>query len=135
MFDNESIVKSVARRVFPSMGKFSDGVAKLDQWRAYLTVADKVTWLTVKLGLDLLFQVEARNGHVEARYALPAVVELGSGEKRYGTAWAGSRRWCVDGWADIPSVAAGIRRFFNDTGGLFEKEAEKVHKILEESDN
>ena len=135
MFDNESIVKSVARQVFPNMGKFYGGVAKLGQWGVYLTVADKVTWLTVKLGLDMLFQIEAQGGRVAARYALPVVVELGNGEKKYGTAWANSRRWCVNGWVDVPSVAADIRKFFDNTNGLFEKEDEKVHKILEWSNN
>ena len=117
------------------MGKFCDGVAKLGQWDVYLTAADEVAWLTVKLGLDVLFQIEARGGRVAAKYALPAVVTVGNGEKEYGTAWADSRRWHVSGWADVPSVAADTREFFNDTDGLFEEEAEKVHKILEESNN
>ena len=114
------------------MGKFYDGVAKLGQWDVYLTGADKATWLTVQLGLDVLFQIEVQGGCVAARYALPAVMERGNGEKFYGTAWAGSRRGRVDGWSDVSSVAADIREFFNDTDGLFEEEA---HKILEESNN
>ena len=132
MFNNESVVKSIARQVFPSMGKFYDGMAKLGQWGVYLTRADKATWLTVQLGLDVLFQIEARGGRVVARYALPAVMERGNGEKFYGTAWAGSHRWHVSGWADVPSVAADIRKFFNNTDRLFEEEDEKAHKILEE---
>ena len=132
MFDNESIVKSIARRVFPGMGKFCDGTAKLGQWGVYLTGADKAAWLTVKLGLDVLFQIEAGGGRVVARYALPAIMELSNGEKEYGTAWAGSRHWRVDGWADVSSAAADIRRFFNNTDRLFEEEYEKVRKILEE---
>lgn len=132
MFNNESIVKSIARRVFPGMGPFSDGLAKLGQWDAYLAVADEATWLTVKLGLDVLFRIEARDGHVEAWYALPAVAELGNGEKRYSTAWAGSRRWRVDGWSDIFSAAASIRKLFNNYEEFCQVET-KVRKILEES--
>lgn len=114
------------------MGKFCDGVAKLDQWGVYLTVADKAAWLTVKLGLDVLFQIEAQGGRVVARYALPAVMELGNGEKEYGTAWANSRRWRVDAWADVPRVSTEIRGFFGNTDEFLEEEA-KVHKALEES--
>lgn len=130
MLNNELIVKSIARRVFPGMGKFSYGMAKLNVWDVYLSVTDEVTWLTVKLGLDVLFQIEARDGYVVARYALPVVVELANGEKRYSTMWAGFHRWHVDGWSDIPSVAADIREFFDNDFDLHEKE---VYKILEKS--
>lgn len=134
MFNNELIVKSIARRVFPGMGKFSYGVAKLNVWDVYLSVTDEVTWLTVKLGLDVLFQIEAQDGYVVARYALPAVVELGDGEKTYGTMWANSHRWHVDGWSSIPSVAADIRKFFNNDEEFYREEAE-VYKILEGQGN
>lgn len=131
MFNNESVVKSIAGRVFPGMSKFSDGVAKLDVWDVYLTITDEITWLTVELGFDVLFQIEACGGYVTARYALPVIVKLGNGEKRYGTAWAGSRCWCVGGWSDISPVATSIREFFNNTNELFEEEEEKILKELD----
>lgn len=133
MFNNESVVKSIARRVFPGMGGFSNGVAELGPWEVHLAVADEVTWLTVYLGRDELFRVEARKGRVKAMYALPAVMELGSGEKEYGTAWANSRHWRVDGWSDVPRVAVAIREFFDNTEEFLEEEA-KVHGILGEAE-
>lgn len=130
MRNNELVVKSITRWVFPNMSTFSAGVAKLGVWDVYLSIADETTWLTVKLGLDVLFQIEACGGYVTARYALPVIVKLGNGEKRYGTAWADSRRWRVGEWSDISSVAAGIREFFNNTNELFEEEEEKILKEL-----
>lgn len=132
MLENKQLVVAIARHVFPGMGTFSDGLAKLGQWDAYLVVGDGVTWLTIQLGPDVLFRVEARGEYVKARYALPAVMELGNGEKEYGTAWAASRRWRVDGWSDIFPVAAGIREFFDNDGEFCRAEA-KVYSILGES--
>lgn len=132
MFNNESIVRSIARRVFPGMGKFSDGVAKLGQWDVDLVVGDEAAWLTVRLGPDMLFQLETQNGYVGARYALPTVVTQADGERRYATMWANYRRWRVGGWSDVSSVAAGIQKFF-DNDKEFCQEEEKVYEILGES--
>ena len=70
---------------------------------------------------------------MEATYALPAVMELGNGEKFYGTAWANSRRWRVDGWSDVSRVSEEIREFFDNIDEFLEEEA-KVYKVLEESE-
>ena len=134
MLSNESIVKCIARRVFPSMGKFSNGTAKLGMWEVDLVVVDEAAWLTVKLGPNVLFQIEARGRCVKARYALPAVMESSNGEMGYGTMWANSRRWDVDGWSDIPSVAVDIRKFFNNDEEFYREEVE-VYKILEGQGN
>lgn len=134
MLDNELIVKSIARHVFPGMSKFSDGVAKLGQWDMCLVVGDETAWLTVRLGLDVLFQIEARDGRVKAKYALPVAVELNNGEKRYGTTWTNFRCWNVDGWSSVLSVATDIQKFFDNDEEFYRKEAE-VYKILEECDN
>lgn len=134
MLNNESIIKSIARRVFPGMSKFSDGVAKLGLWDVYLVVGDETAWLTVQLGIDVLFQIEVRDGHVKAKYALPAIMELSGGEKRYGTMWANSRCWDVDGRSSVLLIATDIREFFDNIEEFCRKEAE-VYKILEEQDN
>lgn len=132
MLENKQIVVAIARRVFPGMGPFSNGLAKLGQWDVCLVVGDDAGWLTVLCGPDVLFRIEARRGYVKARYALPAVMELGNGERRYGTAWANSRRWRVDGWSDVSPIVADIRKFF-DNHGEFCREEAKVHRILEGS--
>lgn len=129
MLESKQLVVSIARRVFPGMGPFSEGLARLGQWDAYLVVEDGVAWLTVQLGLDALFRIEARGRHVKAEYALPAVVESGHGEKEYGTAWADSRHWRVDEWSDVFSTAADIRKFFNNYEEFCRAETE-VYKIL-----
>lgn len=128
MFDNKSVLKSIARRVFPGMGPFSGERAKLGEWDVCLNDA----WLTVLAGRDALFRIEARGGRVEATYALPAVMERANGEKEYGTAWANSRCWRVNGWADAPGVSRKIRGFFGNTDEFLEEEA-KVYKIIEGS--
>lgn len=130
MFNNESVLKSIARRVFPGMGRFSDGVAKLGTWDMYLTTAAKVAWLTVKFGRDLLFQIEVQEGSVKATYALPTVVTLANGEQEYATRWSHTHRWSVHDWADVPRVSIGIRDFFDNNDEFLEMEA-AVHKILE----
>lgn len=85
MLNNGSVLKFIARRVFPGLGKFSpDGVAPLGLRDVTLKTWGKVGWLTVSHGRDLLFQVEGTC--VKARYALPTVVQLSSGELEYGTA-------------------------------------------------
>lgn len=125
MFNNESVLKSVGRQVFPDMGLFSEyGRADVGQWSAHLCVGDEAAWLTVSIGRDFLFQIEVRGPRVEATYALPVVV---AGE--YGTAWASSRRWRVGGWSDIPKVSAEIREFFDNEDEYLEEET-KVYKIL-----
>ena len=131
MFDNESVLKSIARHVFPAMGSFSDGVAKLGQWDVYLVVGDGVAWLTVQLGLDALFRIEVRGECVRAVYALPAVMEGANGEKSYGTAWAGSRRWRVGGRSDVSRASAEICEFFDNTDEFLEEEA-KVYRIIDD---
>lgn len=73
MFDNASLVKSIARRVFPDMGAFSFGTARIGLWDACLGVGEGAAWLTVSLGQDHLFRIEVRGSCVEATYALPAV--------------------------------------------------------------
>ena len=133
MFNNESVMKSIARHVFPDMGAFSkDGVAKLGVWDTILHVGRDAAWLTISHGQDVLFRIETRGGCVEATYALPAVMERGNGEKFYGTAWANSRRWRVGGWSDIPQVSTEIREFFDNIDEFLEEEA-KVYKALGES--
>lgn len=87
MFNNESVLKLIAMRVFPGLGKFSpDGVAQLSLWDVTLKLWGKVGWLTVSHGQDLLFQVEVIGTHIKARYALPAAAKLPSGELEYRTA-------------------------------------------------
>jgi hypothetical protein len=133
MFNNESVMKSIARRVFPDLGAFSkDWVAKLGVWDAVFYAGRDAAWLTISHGQDVLFRIETHGGHVEATYALPAVMERGNGEKFYGTAWANSRRWRVDGWSDVPGVAQEIREFFDNIDEFLEEEA-KVYKVLEET--
>lgn len=133
MFNNELVLKAIGRRVFPGMGVFSvDGRAKIDLWEACFSAGNEAAWLTVSAGSDLLFQVEVRGSRVKATYALPAVMELGNGEKEYGTAWANSRCWRVDGWSNIPAVSIGIQKFF-DNIEEFCGEEEKVCKAVEES--
>ena len=131
MFNSESVLKSIARRVFPCMGAFSsDGEARVGLWDARLSVGQKTAWLTVSDGLDMLFQIRVQGTSVEATYALPAVMERSDGEKEYGTAWANSRRWCVGGWVDASEVSAEIREFFHNIDEFLEAEAE-VYKSLE----
>ena len=63
MFYSGSIVKSIARRVFPDLGAFSpDQVAKLGLWDAILSTDGDAAWLTVSSGRDVLFQVETSGG-------------------------------------------------------------------------
>jgi hypothetical protein len=132
MFNNESVLKSIARRVFPDMGTFSSGgEAGIGLWDARLSVGGGVAWLTVGLGRDELFEIRVQGSRVEAVYAVPAVVEYGDGKRGYGTAWADSRRWKCD-WVDVPRVSADIREFFNNTDE-FLNEAAKVRRILEGS--
>ena len=133
MFNNESVLKSIIRRVFPDLGSFSSGVARLGEWDAVLHAGRDATWLTVSHDRDLLFRVETRKGRVEATHALPAVMERGNGEKFYGTAWASSRRWRVDGWSDVPGVSTEIREFFDNIDEFLEEEA-RVYKALEEAE-
>lgn len=130
MLENKQLAVAIARHVFPGMGPFSEGLAKLGPWDVYLVEGNGVAWLTVQLGLDVLFRIEVRGGYVEARYALPAVIELGSGERRYGTAWANSRRWHVKGWSDVLRYRTEIKEFFNNIDEFLEEEA-NVYKILE----
>ena len=133
MFNNESALKSIARRVFPDLGAFSpDRVAELGEWDAVLHAGRNAAWLTVRHGRDVLFRIEVHGPRVEATYALPAVMESGNGEREYGTAWANSRRWRVNGWEDAPWVSTEIRKFFNNTDEFLEEGA-KVYKALEES--
>lgn len=127
MFNNESVLKCIARRVFPNMGAFSsDGITRIDSWDACLSVDEGAAWLTVSLGRDHLFRIEVRGSRVQATYALPAVVGLGE----FGTAWAGSRCWRVGGWDEVPEVSAGIRKFFDNDDEYLEEEA-RVYEILE----
>lgn len=132
MFDNESLVRSIARRVFPDMGIFLFGVAKIGLWDVCLSVGRGVAWLTVSLGRDHLFRIGVRGSRVEAAYALPIVVDDGN-NSRYGTAWANSRQWDLTGWADVPGVSDDIREFFNNANEFCAEEA-KVYKILGELD-
>ena len=134
MFNNESVLKSIARRVFPNMGVFaSDGSAGIGPWDASLSVYDGAAWLTVSCDRDYLFRIGVQGSRVEATYALPAVMERGDGGREYGTAWANSRRWNVVGWASVPGISAGIREFFNNEDEFSAEEAE-VNRILEGSD-
>ena len=134
MFNNESVMKSIARRVFPDLGAFSqDWVAKLGVWDAVFYAGRDAAWLTISHGQDVLFRIKTHGGRVEAAYALPAVMERPNGEKFYGTVWARSRRWHVDGWSDVPRVSVEIREFFDNTDEFVEEEA-KVYKILEGSE-
>lgn len=130
MLNNEYVLKSIARRVFTDMGKFSSGVAKINSWDAYLSVDDGVAWLTVSLDRDHLFQVEVRGSSVQAVRALPAVIELVDGSREFGTEWADSRRWRVGGWSDILRVSDEIRKFFDNESEYLEEES-KVYEILE----
>ena len=132
MFDNASLVKSIARRVFPDMGAFSFGTARIGLWDACLGVGEGAAWLTVSLGQDHLFRIEVRGSCVEATYALPAVMECGDGERRYGTAWANSYRWNVTSWVDVPGISADIDEFFNNIDEFIREEA-KVYRALAES--
>ena len=134
MFNNESILKSIARRVFPEMGKFSSGgVAKLGTWDVVFSSGRNAAGFTVSCGQDRLFRIEVRGPRVEATYALPAIIELGDGSREFGTEWANSRRWRVEGWSDIPKVSTEIREFFNNYDEYLEEEA-KVYKILERAE-
>lgn len=134
MFNNESVMKSIARHVFPDLGAFSsDWVAKLGVWDAVFYAGRDAAWLTISHGQDALFRIETSGGRVEAVYALPAVMERENGEKFYGTAWANSRRWRVDEWSDVPQVSKEIREFFDNIDEFLEEEA-KVYKVLEESE-
>lgn len=133
MFNNESVVKSIARRVFPDLGAFSpDRVAKLGSWDVVLSTNSDAAWLTVSNGQDVLFRIETRGGRVEATYALPTVMEYGDGKRKYGTAWANSYRWNVTSWADVPRVSADINEFFNNIDEFIREEA-KVYRALAES--
>ena len=130
MFNNESVLKSISRRVFPDMGAFSaDGRARTGLWDAWLGVGDGVAWLTVGSGRDHLFRIEVRGSRVKATYALPAVMERADGTKEHGTAWGNSRRWNVDGWSDVPEISARIRKFFDNTDE-FLREEHRVYEIL-----
>ena len=131
MLDGKQLAVAVARRVFPLMGKFSGGAAKLGLWDVHVTSGREVSWLTISLGRDMLFQIETGHGYVKARYALPAVMTLANGEQEYGTVWARCRRWNVNDWVDVPRVSIGIRDFFGNDDEFLEMEA-AVHKILEE---
>ena len=132
MFSSELVLKAIGRRVFPGMGTFSaDGRARIGLWDVCLSVGDEAAWLTVSLDQDHLFQIEVWGGRVEATYALPAVVELGNGEKEYGTAWANSRCWQVGEWSDIPVVSICIQEFFSNIEEFCGEEA-KVYKAIEE---
>lgn len=134
MFNNELVLKSIARRVFPDMGSFSpDRTARIGLWDAHLRSTRDSAWLTIYLGPDLLFQIELRGNRLKATYALPAVMELGDGEKEYGTAWANSRRWRVDGWDDVPRVSMEIGKFFDNIEEFLEEET-KVYRILERAE-
>lgn len=134
MFNNELVLKSITRRVFPDLGSFSsDGAAKLGLWDVVLNVADGVAWLTVSHGRDLLFNIKVCGNRVEATYALPAVLERADGEMEYGTAWANSRRWSVAGLEDVPGISVNISEFFENIDEFLEEEA-KVYKVLEGSD-
>ena len=132
MFNNESVMKSIARHVFPDLGAFSaDGHAELGDRDVVLHTGRGATWLTVSHGRDELFRIETRGGRVEAVYALPAVMEMANGEKFHGTAWANSRRWHVGGWGDIPRVSKEIREFF-DNDEEWDREEAGVRKTPEE---
>lgn len=130
MFNNESVLKSIARRVFPDMGVFSaDGEAGVGSWNADLCVGDEAAWLTVSMGLDSLFRIETRGSRVKATYALPAVVTRADGTVEYGTRWANSRQWCVDGWSDVAKASVGIQDFFKNSDEFLEEEG-KVYDII-----
>ena len=111
MLDGKQLAVAVARRVFPLMGKFSGGAAKLGLWDVHVTSGREVSWLTISLGRDMLFRIETGHGYVKAGYALPAVMTLANGEQEYGTVWARCRRWNVNDWVDVPRVSIGIRDF------------------------
>lgn len=129
----KNILKSITRRVFPDLGAFSsDGHAKLGVWDAVFYAGRDAAWLTISYDQDVLFRIETRGGRVEAVYALPVVMERGNGEKFYGTAWANSRRWRVDGWEDVPRVSVEIKEFFDNIDEFLEEEA-KVYRALEEA--
>lgn len=131
MFNSEYVLKSIARRVFTDMGKFSSsGVAKIASWDAYITVGEGVAWFTVSSDRDRLFQIEVQGSSVRAVYALPAVIELGDGRREFGTEWANSRCWRVGGWSDIPEVSAKIRKFFDNDDEYCREEA-KVYEVLD----
>ena len=128
MFNNESVLKPIARRVFPDMGMFSSGgEAKIGLRGARLSVGKGVAWLTVSLGPDKLFEIKAQGSRAGAVWAIPAVVGYGSGG--YGAAWTDSRCWNV---ADVLGVSASIREFFNNTDE-FLNEGAGVYRILEGS--
>lgn len=130
MFNNETLLKFIARRVFPGVGKFSpDGVAQLGLWDVTLKTCGNVGWLTVSRGRDSLFQVEVEGTRVKARYALPTVVQLSSHELGYGTAWAKERMWHVEGWVDADLAALFIGEFFRNFDE-FIKEEDRVYKII-----
>lgn len=132
MFDNASLVKSIARRVFPDMGAFSSGTARIGLWDARLGVGEGAAWLTVSLGQDHLFQIKVRGSCVEATYALPTTMECGDGRRKYGTAWANSHRWDVTSCTNVPEISADIEEFFNNIDEFIREEA-KVYRALAES--
>lgn len=124
MLENKQLAVAIARHVFPGVGSFSGGPAKFGQWDTYLVVGDGVTWCTVQLGSDVLFQIEARGGCVTAKYALPAVMASGRGE----TAPRGPIP-AAGVWSDISLVAADIRKFFDNHEEFCRAETE-VYKTL-----
>ena len=73
MFNSESVLGSIARRVFPDMGVFSFGVAKIGLWGVCLSLGGGVAWLTVRI---ICFGLGSCVG---AMYALPAVMGPGRG--------------------------------------------------------
>ena len=130
MFNNESVLKFIASRVFPSMEEFSpDGNSRLGLWDITLKVGDDGAWLTVSYKKDSLFQIEVCGVYVKARYALPVVVELSSGELEYGTSWAVEREWRVGRGVDASDVATNIGFLFNNIEEFLEAEAE-VYKTI-----
>lgn len=130
MLNNESVLKFIARRVFPGLGEFSsDGVAQLGLWDVTLKLWGKVGWLTVSHGQDLLFQIEVKGTRTKARYALPAVAKLPSGELEYRTAWVKEREWLVEGWVDADFAALRIGEFFRNLDE-FIREENRVYKII-----
>lgn len=131
MFNNESILKSIARRVFPDMGAFSaNGRARVGSWNADLCVGDEAAWLTVGLGRDFLFRIEVRGSRVSATYALPAVVTRADGAVDHSTEWANSRQWCVDGWPDVARASIEIKKFFDNLDEFLEAE-KRVYEIID----
>ena len=130
MLNNESVLKFIARRVFPGLGKFSpDGVAQLGLWDVTLKLWGKVGWLTVSHGQDLLFQIEVSGTLIKARYALPVAAKLPSGELKYKTAWVKEREWRAEGWVDADFVALLIGEFFRNLDEFIKAENE-VYKII-----